>query len=274
MDHENQSSNRFIKLFGSATLVGCIAILTLSWSIYSSRSNDLAMERQLANQMTQIAQQDIQIAKQDVQITLSAEENQLLFELGTVMAKEASIDEQLRTPLPTDNADFAPTATALAIQSIQIEATRQAIENKQLQIEATQTSVAQPQATIAQLHSFTVSDANQVVLNENCNYWTPDITLYSDGTGDNNSSIHWDLTDLPAGIIVGDAIMAEIDGQLLGNNGVTFMITLTSPQDRRDLHLRDGAFFIVSPEDADGFLRLRVRNLECRGRVRETIYYP
>lgn len=137
MTQGNQPSNLLIKVLGSAALAGLVAIVALVWSIYSSRSEELATERQLANQATQIA-------KQDVQITLNAEQNRLLSEQATVVARQASIDEQLRTPLPTNNADFAPTATALAIQSIQIEATRQAIEDKQKQIEATQTSVAQP----------------------------------------------------------------------------------------------------------------------------------
>lgn len=137
MTQGNQPSNLFIKVLGSAALAGLVAIVALAWSIYSSRSEELAMERQLANQATQIA-------KQDVQIALNAEQNWLLSEQATVAARQASIDEQLCTPLPANNADFAPTGTALAIQSIQIEATRQAIEDKQKQIEAAQTAIAQP----------------------------------------------------------------------------------------------------------------------------------
>jgi len=140
MTQASQSSNRLLKILGSAALAGLVAIIALIWSIYSSHLDEVATEKQLANQATQIA-------KQDVQIALNAEQNRLLSEQATVVAQQASIDEQLRTPLPTNNADFAPTATALALQSSQIEATRQAIEDRQKQIEATQTAIAQSIST-------------------------------------------------------------------------------------------------------------------------------
>lgn len=139
MTQSRQSSNLLLKLLGSAALVGLVSIVALGWSIYSSQSQEKAMERQLANQATQIAKQDIQIA-------LNAEQNRLLSGEATAAAKKANIEDQLRTPRPTDRADFAPTATALAIQSTQVEATRQAIEIRQKQIEATQTAIAQPPA--------------------------------------------------------------------------------------------------------------------------------
>jgi hypothetical protein len=200
-----------------------------------------------------------------------------------VDAQKADIESQLQTPFVSNNEDFAITATALSIQANQVEATRLAIEARQQQIEATQTSFARTQATpiatnlprVTQSDAFTEADANKVVLSETCNYWTPDLTLYSDDTGnDKNSVIKWDITTLPSGFIVGDAILAEIDGHVLGNNGVTFMIKLAEPQARQELNLRDGVFFIVSPENADGFLRLRVRNLECRGTNQAIVYYP
>ena len=141
MTQSNQSSSVLVKFLGSAALVGLVSLVALGWSIYSSRSQEKAMEKQLANQATQIAKQDIQIA-------LNAEQNRLLSGEATAAAKKASIEDQLRTPPPTDRADFAPTATALAIQSIQIAATRQAIEIRQKQIEATQTAIARP-STVA-----------------------------------------------------------------------------------------------------------------------------
>ncbi len=137
MTHGNRSSNLLIKILGSAALAGLVAIIALGWSIYSSQSNEVAMERQLSNQATQIA-------KQDVQIALNAEQNQLLSKQATIEAQKAIIDAQLLTPRPSNDIDFSPTATILAVQSSQIESTRQAIEIKQKQIEATQTAVAQP----------------------------------------------------------------------------------------------------------------------------------
>lgn len=139
MTQSRQSSNLLVRLLGSAALVGLVGIVALGWSIYSSQSQEKAMERQLSNQATQIAKQDIQIA-------LNAEQNRLLSGEATAAAKKASIEDQLRTPRPTDRADFAPTATALAFQSAQVEATRQAIEVRQKQIEATQTAIARPPA--------------------------------------------------------------------------------------------------------------------------------
>ena len=100
-----------------------VAIASLVWQVHSSRSEERVLETQ--------------IAKQDVQIALIAEQNRLLSEQATVAAQRISINEQLCTPFPTNDANFAPTATALAIQSIQIEATAEAIEAKQTQIAAT-----------------------------------------------------------------------------------------------------------------------------------------
>ena len=142
MTQSNQSSNLLVKLLGSAALAGLVGVVALGWSIYSSQSQEKTMEKQLANQATQIAKQDIQIA-------LNADQNRLLSEQATVTAKKANIEDQLRTPRPTDRTDFAPTATALAIQSTQIEVTRQAIEIRQKQIEATQTAVARPRPASA-----------------------------------------------------------------------------------------------------------------------------
>jgi hypothetical protein len=133
-------SNRVVRIVGSTALAGLLAMVTLIWQIYSSHSDKVAMEKQLANQGTQIA-------KQDVQIALNAEQNRLLAAQVTIAAQQASIEEQLRTPQPKNDADFAPTATALAVQSTQLEATSRAIEDKQKQIEATQTAIAQPPQT-------------------------------------------------------------------------------------------------------------------------------
>lgn len=134
MRQSHQSSSPLMKLLGSAALVGLVSIVALGWSVFSSQSQKKDMEKQLDNQATQIA-------KQDVQIALNAEQNRLLALQATVAAEKSSIEEQLRTTPPTGGVGFGPTATALAIQSSQIEATRQAIEIKQRQIEATQTAV-------------------------------------------------------------------------------------------------------------------------------------
>jgi hypothetical protein len=133
------AQSNLAKILGSAALIGFLTLAAFVWSIYSGRSQAKAMEQQLSNQATQIA-------KQDVQIVLGVEQNQLLFAQATIAAQQASVEDQLRTPPPINSADFAPTATALAIQSSQIEATKQAIEERQKQIEATQTTIAQPQA--------------------------------------------------------------------------------------------------------------------------------
>jgi hypothetical protein len=73
------SPDILLKILGSAALAGLIAIIALIWAIYSSRSQDEAMERQIANQATQTA-------KQDVQIALNAEQNRLLAEQATAAA--------------------------------------------------------------------------------------------------------------------------------------------------------------------------------------------
>ena len=100
------------------------------------------MEKHFANQATQLA-------KQDEQIGLLAQQNHLQSVRATNDAMNANIEAQLRTPMPSNRTDFAPTATALAFQSIQVEATRQAIEVKQKQIEASQTAIAQPLTTLS-----------------------------------------------------------------------------------------------------------------------------
>lgn len=276
MRQEDQPTNLLAKLLRHGALALLVAILALAWSIHSSQSQKETTERQMSNQATQLA-------KQDVQIGLIAEQNRLLYERATVDAQQARIESQLQTPFASNNEDFAITATALSLQADLVEATRQVIEAKQQRVEATQTSVARSQTTPiatslprrAPAGAFTVADANEVVLSSTCDYWTPDLALYSDGTGNDRSSVRkWDLAALPSGFIIGDAMFAEIDGHLLGNSGVTFMIRLAEPQARQELSLRDGAFFIVSSENADGFLRLRVRHLECRGTNRAVVYYP
>lgn len=130
MEQDNDRSNLIIKVLGSAALAGLIAVAALSWSIYSFRLSELAMEKQ--------------IAKQDIQIGLIAEQNHLQSARATSDAENASIEAQLRTPIPKNSDNFAPTATALAIQSMQVEATVQAIAARQRQIQATQTAIAQP----------------------------------------------------------------------------------------------------------------------------------
>ena len=62
MTQGNQSSNRLVKILGGTTLSGLVAIATLLWAIYSSHSEDVTAEKQLANQALQIAKQDAQIA--------------------------------------------------------------------------------------------------------------------------------------------------------------------------------------------------------------------
>ena len=143
-----RSLSRLTKtILGSTALGGLVAIVALGWEVYSSHSDQLAMEKQLASQATQIA-------KQDVQIALNAELNHLVSTEVAIAEQRASIEEQLRTPQPTNNASFAPTATALAVKSSQLEATKRAVEDKQKQIEATQTVVAQaPQTPIVMVRA-------------------------------------------------------------------------------------------------------------------------
>ncbi|GAB4578824.1 MAG: hypothetical protein Fur0022_15610 [Anaerolineales bacterium] len=85
------------------------------------------------------------ISQQKTQIALNEEQNRLISEQGTLEAKQANIEDQLDTPLPPDNVDSAVTATALAFEASQIEATQQAIVAQQKQLEMTQTAVAQTQ---------------------------------------------------------------------------------------------------------------------------------
>lgn len=121
---------------------------------------------------------------------------------------------------------------------------------------------------------FTVSDAESVQISENCNYWTEPLDIFNDGTDSNkNAVVEWDLKDLPTGIVIGDASMVEIDGQVLGSSGVTFFITMPTPGNGI-LRLRDGVFFIVRPGDAEGALRLRQRHLECMGNYQAIVRYP
>ena len=103
---------------------------------------------------------------------------------------------------------------------------------------------------------FTVSDAEQTPLGPppNCDYWLPpQFTLLYDSTG---VPKQWDLTRLPSGVIIGDAYRVSIDSVSLGQQ-VIFVTTTDAGQ---FLNLTDGAFLVVSPENADGVLRLRQRN--------------
>lgn len=134
---KNSKSNILVKILGSATLAGIIAIAALIWSIYTTRSDDLAAQQQLANQATQIAKQDIQIA-------LNAEQNLLLSEQATLEVQKTILEEQLNTPFPTNSTELALTTTAINSESNQIEATSQAIATQQGHIKETQTAVAQP----------------------------------------------------------------------------------------------------------------------------------
>lgn len=137
MIENNQKPNILFKFLGSAVLAGIIAIVAFIWSIYSTRSDNLAMNQQVDNQATQIANQELQIA-------LNTEQNQLLSLQVTLNAQQDFIEDQLLTPISTENTDFALTATSFAAQSNQIETTRQAIDVQQEQIQATQTVLAQP----------------------------------------------------------------------------------------------------------------------------------
>ena len=64
---QGNSSNRLIKLLGSAALAGAVAIVALIFEINSSRNNDTASETQQANQAIQIALQQTEIAFADEQ---------------------------------------------------------------------------------------------------------------------------------------------------------------------------------------------------------------
>ena len=109
-----------------------------------------------------------------------------------------------------------------------------------------------------------------MTLQEDCGY-TVDHTLAQVSVGD---LLTFDLAEYPSGYIIGDAVFVEIDGTILGETGVTFIVELVDPEDRQFLTVRDGVFFIVAPEDAEGWLRLRERHLECRGTNQTSVRYP
>jgi hypothetical protein len=118
--------------------------------------------------------------------------------------------------------------------------------------------------------AFTKFVAEQIVLREDCGY-NANYAIAQDGAG---SVTTFDLENYPSGYIIGDAVIAEIDGHSLGTAGVTFIIELSTTQERRYLKIKDGMFFIVAPENAEGWLRLRQLHLECKGKYREPVYFP
>jgi hypothetical protein len=129
-----------------------------------------------------------------------------------------------------------------------------------------------PTASPTVPRAFTVADAEQMSMTPpDCNYWAPGLAISEGGAGADTFAA-FDLTT--PGIVIGDAFEALIDDYELGRNGVLFMITLTDPAQRQTIQLRDGAFFIVSPENAEGFYRLRQRNLECRRINVQLVRYP
>ena len=126
-----------------------------------------------------------------------------------------------------------------------------------------------PVPTVTQTF-FTAYDAEQIVLSPNCGY-TVNYAIRQDGI---DSTKTYNLEDYPSGYIIGDAVLAEIDGHTLGTAGVTFIIELTEPEDRHYLKIKSGMFFVVAPENAEGWLRLRQLHLECKGKYREPVRYP
>jgi len=135
--------------------------------------------------------------------------------------------------------------------------------------------------------AFIIEDANNVIF-DGCNY-SEHIDNEGDVTGNKGKGIqqagdwfYWDLTEFPKGILIGDAVDVEIDGynlreELAANqypDGISFYVTLNDESDFSELRLRQGAFYIVSPEDADGFFRLRERHLECLGTNNLPVFYP
>lgn len=185
MKQENQHPNMLVRVLGSAVLATIIAIVGLSWAIYSTRSEDKAWQQQLDSQATQIA-------NQREQIDLNAEQNRLLYERATLDAEKADIESQLQTPFPSNDGDFAITATALSIQASQVEATQQAIEARQQQIRATQTALAHSPTTVPQtnVRSECIPPEGLVELWDHTQYqwsigtWgTPNIANFTAGLG-------------------------------------------------------------------------------------------
>jgi|CXWL01.1.fsa_nt_gi hypothetical protein len=121
MTQGNPSQNRLVKILESAAIAGVIALLALIFQVYSSYKQGQDTEKELNNQALQIAQQQTQIA-------LDAEQNQLQSQSLTLAAQQSNIERQYITP-PSDNGDFALTATA-------IESTRQAIATRVAELES------------------------------------------------------------------------------------------------------------------------------------------
>jgi hypothetical protein len=144
MTQGNKSPNRVVQILGGSVLAVLVAIAALLWQIYTSIDEGNVAKTQIANQATQNSNQETQIAKQDEQNQLNSDQYQLFVDQATNEALKVTVEAQLRTPIATDSVDYAPTATALAIRSSQIDATSQAIATKQEELKATQTAIVGP----------------------------------------------------------------------------------------------------------------------------------
>lgn len=191
----------------------------------------------------------------------------------------ASITSKENVTIPTDTA-------LVELNPTEINTFPDATSTSQVKLSSTDSDFHEPTVTQSPVYLitstpqsfFTVSDAEQIELRDDCGYSVPEYSIisYSDKTGI-SSEMTWDLTELQAGIVIGNAVEAIIDGTNLkpsGSSGVTFYINIVDPQERKLLWLKDGQFFIVPPENADGWLRLRERYMECKGKIRDTVSYP
>ena len=139
-----KSQNRLSKILGSTILALVVTVIGLFWTIYSDKADDVY--------------QATQQAKQDLQVELMNQSNQLQAKQLTAVVEQGEIEKQLLTSKSINEPNFAPTATALTLQSNQIKATRLALGNEQKQIEITQTAVSRPTAT-----SLIVINADEII---------------------------------------------------------------------------------------------------------------
>jgi len=210
----------------------------------------------------------------EVNATLVAQNDEQTGLLGQVVEGLTDKDDETQVvPLETtqsipEDATVESPTTEIPELATTISETPVVIATATNQVLPTWTSLA----ISPTLDYFTVEDANNVVMTADCNYWTPPMDIYADDA-DRNAIKEWDTKQLPAGVIVGDAIYVEIDGNILSENGTFFFIPLPTPGNGT-LRIRDGAFFVVQAGDAEGALRIRERNLECRGTIQQVIRYP
>lgn len=127
---------------------------------------------------------------------------------------------------------------------------------------------------------FGVGDANEVTFDDECNYAIrvqidEDSTAHNlAGTQNPDGTVTCNLDDFQEGVIVGNAIQASVNGDLIDANAALFLIDRGLDSSVTELTLYDGAFYIVHEEDAQGFLQLRQRYLNCLSKYRTVTYIP